>query len=279
MFLLRGQNWTHQLSFHTLTSVTVSETKTVKVLLNQTPWFNGKVKNLLWTRDSAFKSGELQAYKQAQRSLRKGINEAKHRYKHRIEEHFNNNNSKRMWQGIKTLTGYKNSYRDTNSTDCLLSDSLNLFSSRFDQRIAADTHPALPGKVNAIQLDQYGVWSTLSRVNVRKAAGPDRVTGRIIKACADQLAEVFTTIFNLLLLQSAVPTCLKSATIIPVPKKSTVNCLNDYGPVALTPIITKYFERLILSHNKSAIPAVLDQHQFAYTVNMSTKDAVNPYTH
>ncbi|KAK3513718.1 hypothetical protein QTP70_028756 [Hemibagrus guttatus] len=41
-----------------------------------------------------------------------------------------------------------------------------------------------------------------------------------------------------------VPTCLKTTTIIPVPKKSPVSCLNDYRPVALTPIIMKCFERL-----------------------------------
>ena len=106
-------------------------------------------------------------------------------------------------------------------------------------------------------------------------SGTDRVTGRILKACEDQLAEVF---FNLSLLQSAVPTCLKSATIIPVPKKGIVNCL-DYHPVALTPIITKCFERHILSHIKSAIPADWDQHQFAYCVNRLTEDAVNTALH
>lgn len=38
---------------------------------------------------------------------------------------------------------------------------------------------------------------------------------KVHKTCADQLAVIF--IFNLLLLQSIVPTCLKSATIAPVP--------------------------------------------------------------
>ena len=32
--------------------------------------------------------------------------------------------------------------------------------------------------------------------------------------------------------------------------------------LALTPIVTTCFERLIFSHIKSAIPADLDQHQF-----------------
>lgn len=58
------------------------------------------------------------------------------------------------------------------------------------------------------------VCSSTSRgVFVRKAADPDGVTGSI-----HQLLEVFTTIFNLLLLQSVVPSWLKPTTIILPPK-------------------------------------------------------------
>eukprot|EP00064_Thunnus_orientalis_P006682 superscaffoldBa00000709_g6700 len=34
-----------------------------------------------------------------------------------------------------------------------------------------------------------------------------------------------------------------------------------------TPIITKYFERLVLAHLKSSLPPTLDPHQFAYRLN------------
>ena len=37
----------------------------------------------------------------------------------------------------------------------------------------------------------------LSRVNPRKAAGPDGILGKVLQACADQLSQVFTNIFNL----------------------------------------------------------------------------------
>ena len=58
-----------------------------------------------------------------------------------------------------------------------------------------------------------------------------------------------------------------------------MTCLDDYHPVAVTPIITKCCERLILSHIESAIPADLDQHQFAYRANRSAEDAVNTMLH
>ena len=69
-------------------------------------------------------------------------------------------------------------------------------------------------------------------VNIHKAAGPDGLPGRVLKAYADQLASVFTDIFNLSLSESVIPTCFKQTTIVPVPKNK-VTCLNDYRPVAL----------------------------------------------
>ncbi len=50
------------------------------------------------------------------------------------------------------------------------------------------------------------------------------------------------------------PTCFKATTIIPVPKKSSPSCFNDYRPVALTPILMKCFERLVMHHIKSVLP-------------------------
>ena len=69
--------------------------------------------------------------------------------------------------------------------------------------------------------------------NSRKAAGPDNVSPCLLKQCAGQLSGVFTDIFNVSLSQCIVPQCFKKSTIIPVRKKCSVSCLNDYRPVAL----------------------------------------------
>jgi hypothetical protein len=111
-------------------------------------------------------------------------------------------------------------------------------------------------------------------VNPRKAAGPDDIPSHILRACADQLAGVFTDIFNQSLSQSAVPTCFKMATIVPVPKKTKVTELNDYRHVALTSVIMKCFERLVKDHITSTLHVTLDPLQFAYSSNRSTDDAI-----
>ncbi len=74
----------------------------------------------------------------------------------------------------------------------------------------------------AIVLKHHQVRSTLRRIDINKASGPDGVSGRTLRTCADQLAGGFTSIFKLSLQLAVVPTCLKSTTIIPVPKRNAV---------------------------------------------------------
>ncbi len=111
------------------------------------------------------------------------------------------------------------------------------------------------------------------------AAGPDNIPGCVMKDCAEQLTDVLTDIFNTSLSQAVIPTCLKSTTIIPVTKKSPVSCLNDYRPIALTPIIMKCFERLVMHNIKTSLPNTLDPLQFAYHLNRSTDDAISSTLH
>ncbi len=56
--------------------------------------------------------------------------------------------------------------------------------------------------------------------------------------------------------------------------ENIITCLNDWRPVALTPIFSKCFEKLIRDHICSVLPASLDPLQFAYRRNRSTDDAI-----
>ncbi len=112
----------------------------------------------------------------------------------------------------------------------------------------------------------------LLRVNINKAAAPDHIPGRVLKTCANQLADDITDICNVSLSQETVPTRFKTATIIDV---SGASALNDYRPV-LSP---QYFETLVLQHIKDNIPANLDPHQYAFRSNRSAEDAISPALH
>ncbi|KAK3516851.1 hypothetical protein QTP70_024904, partial [Hemibagrus guttatus] len=61
----------------------------------------------------------------------------------------------------------------------------------------------------------------------------------------------FILIFNRSLELCEVPACFKRSTIIPIPKKPKITGLNDYRPVALTSVVMKSFERLVLAYLKN----------------------------
>lgn len=128
-----------------------------------------------------------------------------------------------MWQGIRTITGYNSS---THAQSSSLPDDLNCFFARFDyaDNIRAQQGPSPP----VLTLSPHDVRQTLQHINPSKATGPDGVPGRVLKHCAGELTAVLTDLFNTSLLQASVPTCLKTATIIPVPKQSAIRSLNDY---------------------------------------------------
>ena len=135
---------------------------------------------------------------------------------------------------------YKRKTSHVADTDVLLLNKLNTFFACFED----NTVPPDAASYCELSFSVDDVSKTFKRVNPRKAAGPDGIPSRVLRTCADQLAGVFTDIFNLSLSQSAVPTCFKITTIVPLPKKAKVTEPNNYHSVALTSVIVKCFERL-----------------------------------
>ncbi|KAK3514687.1 hypothetical protein QTP70_027770 [Hemibagrus guttatus] len=251
-------------------------TKTITTRSNQKPWMTAEVRALLKLRDSAFRAGDKEALRTARAKLSRAIKEAKHTHAQRIHGHFQDSGDSRlMWQDIQEITDYKTTPSACDS-DASLPDALNDFYTRFEaQNNVAARKTIPPPNDQVLCLSTTDVKRTLCRVNPRKAAELDNIPGRMLRECAEQLVDVFTDIFNISLRSTIVPTCLKTTTIIPMLKKSPVSCLNDYHSVALTPIIMKCFERLVMRHIKNVLPPSLDPMQFAYRPNHSTDDAIS----
>ncbi|KAK3553564.1 hypothetical protein QTP70_004566 [Hemibagrus guttatus] len=126
----------------------------------------------------------------------------------------------------------------------VLAEELNLFFAHFDvEPLETATVQPMVHSTFTLTLEEHKVRHTLWEVNTgKKAEGPDGIPGCVLK---DQLAGVFTRIFNQSLSQSTVPPCLKSSTIIFLPKKPRISSVNDYQPVTLTPVVMKCFKKLV----------------------------------
>ena len=137
-------------------------------------------------------------YKQCSYSLRKAIKQAKRQYRDKVELQFNGSDTRGMWQDLQSITDYKKKTSPIADHDVLLPDKLNSFFARFEDNTVPPTQPAT-------KTCGFSFTAANSCVILHEAAAPDGIHGRILRACADQLAGVFTDIFNHTLSQSAVP--------------------------------------------------------------------------
>ncbi|KAK0148776.1 putative RNA-directed DNA polymerase from transposon X-element [Merluccius polli] len=126
-------------------------------------------------------------------------------------------------------------------------NQLNNFFCRFDSGSDAGAGIMLPPPPSAsvLNIRQSDVFHLFSRCNPRKSPGPDNICGNTLKHCAEQLAPVFTDIFNSSLNLCTVPILWKTSTIVPVPKLPRPTESNDFRPIALTSLVMKCLERLV----------------------------------
>ena len=83
------------------------------------------------------------------------------------------------------------------------------------------------------------VFNLLRTQNVHKACGPDGLSARILRECAEEIAVPLTKICLLSFQQGKFPTVWKRAHITPVYKKGDKKDPNNYRPISLLPICYK----------------------------------------
>ncbi len=202
-FIWRQQFTDVALSFVNMLTEQATETVTIRGFSNQKPWVDRTIRDAVNHRTAAYNagilSGNMSEYKASCYALWRAVRAAKLRYRERIESHFQLNDSRRMWQGLKTICSSGNNSSAEVRADPLLAEELNTFYGRFECNGGGATLPiSMSGSSRqssddyAITLSEDEVRRELKRVNVRKAAGPDGITGRVLRSCADQLAGLFT---------------------------------------------------------------------------------------
>jgi hypothetical protein len=259
--------------------------KEVKIFPNNKPWVTGDVADLLKMRQKKFREGDQQEVKNLQAQLKVKIRENKEKYKKKVEESFNTDRPRKMWQSLNTMTGYKPGKKSINIDDAqALADELNQFYARFDEHDFSAEQADVLERVKQresqpVIISVEEVSACFQNINVRSAHGPDNIPGMILKRCHLSLAPVFTKLFQESLDTGEVPTLWKTAVVVPVPKKPSPKVNNDYRPVALTSVPFKCLERLLLRRLLEYTQPHQDPYQFAYMANRSTEDAINTLLH
>ncbi|KAL0146691.1 hypothetical protein M9458_058031 [Cirrhinus mrigala] len=228
-------------------------TRTFLSFNNDKPWFTGKLKQLRHAKEDAYRCGDKILYNQARNRLTKEIRVAKKNYSEKLKKELSANDPTSVWTGLKNITMYKKPPPQSVENQ-QLADDLNVFYCRFEKsRLTPDSRSDL--------------HFTHSPTPPATPLPPSPTTQPVLE------------IFNRSLELCLVPNCLKRSTIIPVPKKPKITGFNDYRPVALTSVVMKAFEKLVLAYLKDITGPLLDSFQFAYRANRSVDDAVNMALH
>ena len=267
-------------------------TKTIKIFPNNKTHVTKEIKETINLKKQAHVNGNKIEENKLKGILRAQLVEAKRKEKEKVESKFATKNLSEAFQGLKMLTGQakpklSNSFLSEDEKSTFAGD-LNTFYTRFerddlkgdlDSMVSFLKDEISKSQGENIEVDKDMVRSYFSKLNIRKACGPDGLSGRVLKYCADQLCSVFTRLFTWALRDCVVPSLWKNATICPVPKNNKPKSMNDYRPVALTSLVMKVFERIVLQNLLLQTKPFLDQNQFAYKPNRSTSDATLSLVH
>ncbi|XDV29127.1 hypothetical protein PO909_032280 [Leuciscus waleckii] len=250
----------------------------VRCFPNNKPWITSSIKHLLNQKREAFKAGDWERIRAAQRDLKKAIRQAKRDYKEKLEKKLQHNSTREVWKGMRVITGYKDNGEVTQG-DVSLAKEFNHFytvscPAPFSGCATAAADSCLAEVPNRAYFSMEEVRAELRRLRPGKSAGPDGIPPRLLKDCAAELAVPLHTLFNWSLQTSQVPKQWKTSCIVPVPKGGRPSGVKDYRPVALTSVIMKTLERLLLRLLGPQLQQALDPLQFAYRANMGVEDAV-----
>ena len=269
--------------------------RVVRCFSNNKLWINPDIKALLKEKKRAFRSGNKDELRTVQKELRRKIREGKASYRRKMEEQLPRQNIR---------GGYKTPHEQVEGDRQWVND-LNLHFNRFDQSPTPPPMQPVPDLLTpglcpphsaphtsgssddittshqdgathppplSFTADQ--VRKELRRMKARKTAGPDGISSRLLKSCANELSGVMEHVFNLSLELKVVPQIWKTSCVVPVPKTLDPKDLSSYRPVALTSHLMKTLQRLILGHLRSEVGPSMDPLQFAYCHNVGVEDAV-----
>ena len=207
------------------------------------------------------------------------------------------NNGKRIWKGIKQIIRSPSQERQAINkillNDIELTDQTliaNAFNNYF-AKIGSDLASTIPSVdksayewMSSSPQDSFflspitpeEIETEISNLKIGKATGPSSIPVSILKILKGVLSEPLQIIFNASFLTGIVPERFKIARVIPVFKKGSQVCLNNYRPISLLSIFNKLLEKFLFNRLSNYLEKrhLIYSKQFGFRSHHSTVHAV-----
>jgi len=234
---------------------------------------------------------DKQVYIDYNRTYRKLVKtEINNKFKDKLEEA--GNSGKKKWKALKEkllLQKSSDKIHEVYVNGTFVKDEQKIaeaFKDHFET-CAAKLSEGLPqGEDTSSVMAQGERWS-LKRTNEnevikiikslknKNSAGYDNLSNRMLKREPHVFARLIVNLINESLEEAIFPNCLKTAKIIPIYKKGDKTNLNNYRPIALLPVLSKVFEKVVNEQlNKIIEIGFIDDNQFGFRNSHSTEDAI-----
>ncbi|XP_031350575.1 uncharacterized protein LOC116176232 [Photinus pyralis] len=130
---------------------------------------------------------------------------------------------------------------------------------------------------NVSQINVREVINTLKNSNGKDIYG---LSANLIKRNVSLLVKPITVIINSIINSGSFPDMLKTAVIIPIPKKGNKNDISAYRPISILPIFSKICERILNQQIMSYLEAsnLLHDKQFGFRKGRGTSNAIIEFT-
>lgn len=127
-----------------------------------------------------------------------------------------------------------------------------------------------------LEVDNDEVDSIISNLKPDSATGWDGIPVKLIKLCRHVLVPIITHIINCSMTVGIFPNSFKKAVIHPIHKSGNRDCVNNYRPIAVLPVLSKIMEKII---NKQLVNYLhkynyIAKNQYGFKKGVSTEDAV-----
>ena len=94
-------------------------------------------------------------------------------------------------------------------------------------------------------IDIPEVWKTINDLSSKNSCGYDSISSKLLKRISEFIEEPLRLIINQSLCSGIFPDKLKIAKVIPLYNKGDHHLLDNYRPISLLPVISKFFEKIV----------------------------------
>ena len=265
--------------------------KTYKVNDNDKPWVSANFHALINKRQYYFHSGNVCMYNMYRNKVNRERKSLKKVYFQARLQNLRQTNPKNWWNEVKAIMGTnkkKTSLQGMANLTCAgsIPQLVENINDTF-RDVCSDIAPIEPvvTEQHFTVPDEYTISvedtsKSLSKINPRKAVGPDCIPNWILKDMAAELAGPVSSIWNASFQEGVLPGAWKCADVVPLPKVSQPTAPDkDLRPISLTPVLSKGIESFPRKWLLKEMEHILDDHQYGSRPGCSTVLALAELLH